>query len=313
MRKQTLEHGVGPGGAHSGDGAGQDSRSQDTWTEDSDSFDADPARYYFHDIRGHALLTAEEELELGRRVQNGDQRARHRMIESNLRLVVKVAKRYTNRGLALSDLIQEGNLGLIRAVDKFDPSRKLRFSTYAVWWIREAIERGIMNQRRTIRLPVHVAKLLARIRRAQRELGQDGGGDVCAEDLADMVDEESEHVRDLLDMDQPLLSLNRPLKEDSEQTLQDVLVDDEPSPDEQLDPDIGRRHLDDWLAELDERERQVIVRRFDLDGNGTSTLEELSDVIGVSRERVRQIQNHAIARLAELCEPHLQGGGRVAA
>jgi len=309
MRKHTLDQGFGPGGSLSGESAPR----QDVWAEESDSFDADPARYYFHDIRGHALLTAEEELELGRRVQSGDQAARHRMIESNLRLVVKVAKRYTNRGLALSDLIQEGNLGLIRAVDKFDPSRKLRFSTYAVWWIREAIERGIMNQRRTIRLPVHVAKLLARIRRAQRELGQDGSVDVCADDVAGMVDEETDHVRDLLDMDQPLLSLNRPLKEDSEQTLQDVLVDEDLGPDEQLDPDIGRRHLDDWLAELDDRERQVIVRRFDLDGHGTSTLEELSDVIGVSRERVRQIQNHAIARLAELCEPHLQGSGRAAA
>lgn len=305
MRNENLEHGIGPGGAlptatNTDEEIGGEER-----FDEVESWDADPTHHYFRDIRGHELLTAEEELELGRRIQAGDAAARTRMIESNLRLVVKVAKRYTRRGLPLSDLIQEGNLGLIRAVDKFDPGRELRFSTYAVWWIREAIERGIMNQRRTIRLPVHVAKLLGRIRRTHRELSRDGSEEIDCNEIADVIEEDSEHVRELLDLDQPLLSLNRPLKDDSEQTLQDLLIDEDVGPDEQMDPDIGRRHLDDWLAALDEREREVIVRRFGLDGAETATLEELSAVIGVSRERVRQIQNAAIARLAELCEPNL--------
>ncbi len=305
MRNENLEHGIGPGGAVPATGTADGDFSADERFDEGEAWDADPTHHYFRDIRGHELLTAEEELELGRRIQAGDAAARTRMIESNLRLVVKVAKRYTRRGLPLSDLIQEGNLGLIRAVDKFDPGRELRFSTYAVWWIREAIERGIMNQRRTIRLPVHVAKLLGRIRRTHRELSRDGAEEVDYGEIADLIEEESDRVRELLDLDQPLLSLNRPLKDDSEQTLQDLLVDEDIGPDEQLDPDIGRSHLDEWLSALDEREREVIVRRFGLDGSETATLEELSTVIGVSRERVRQIQNAAIARLAELCEPNL--------
>jgi RNA polymerase nonessential primary-like sigma factor len=259
--------------------------------------DADPTDLYLSEIGRYQLLSADEEKALARKVRNGDMRARARMVESNLRLVVKLARRYLNRGLPLLDLVEEGNLGLIRAVEKFDPERGFRFSTYATWWIRQSIERGIMNQVKTIRLPIHVAKELNGILRARRALDQQLNRDPQAEDIAALLDKPVERVRELLQLSDEVTctesSQLSPERGEWETFEDDEAVD----PWEMLQNDQVTRRLDGWLDRLPQKSLEVVVRRFGLRGHDIMTLEEAGREIGLTRERVRQIQLDALREL----------------
>lgn len=264
----------------------------------------DATQIYLSQIGFSPLLSAEEEVFYSRKSLKGDEAARKRMIESNLRLVVKIARRYINRGLALLDLIEEGNLGLIRAVEKFDPERGFRFSTYATWWIRQTIERAIMNQTRTIRLPIHVVKELNVYLRAARELAQTLDHEPSPEEIADLLDRPIEDVKKMLGLNECIVtSVEDPLGSDSEKTIFDTLADDNSSDPAQLLQDENlRASIDEWLGQLTDKQREVVVRRFGLHGHETATLEEVGNEIGLTRERVRQIQVEALRRLREILE-----------
>jgi len=260
--------------------------------------EVDSSRLYLNEIDRHPLLTREEERDYARRVQQGDDEARQIMIVRNLRLVVKIARRYLNRGLDLPDLIEEGNLGLIRAIEKFDPGRGFRLSTYATWWIRQNIERALMNQARTIRLPIHVIKEMNVYVRAARQLTQELGHEPNAEEIAARLDKPVETVRRMLDLRDPGTSADVPVGKEGNTALLDLIEDEDVS-----DPaDIIQEHsmlhfLEEWLDALGEKERTVVIRRYGLRGYETSTLETLGKELGVSRERVRQIQRDAIEHL----------------
>lgn len=265
--------------------------------------DHDATRIYLGEIGFAALLTAEEEVSLARRLQKGDEAARHRMIESNLRLVVKIARRYLNRGLALLDLIEEGNLGLIRAVEKFDPERGFRFSTYATWWIRQTIERGIMNQTRTIRLPIHVVKEINIYLRAARHLSQSLDHEPRAEDVAEMLDKPIEDVKRMMGLNERVTSVDVPLGRDSDRTLVDAIPDEyNPDPSVLLQDEDMHHCIESWLGQLTDKQREVVGRRFGLHGQDVATLEEVGNALGVTRERVRQIQLEALKRLRDVME-----------
>lgn len=258
----------------------------------------DATALYLREIGYAPLLTPEEEKELGRRVQAGDEAARKRMIESNLRLVVKIARRYLNRGLPLLDLIEEGNLGLMRAVEKFDPELGYRFSTYATWWIRQNVERAIMNQSRTIRLPVHVVKELNAVLHALRRLGAESGDEPALESVAALLHKPVEEVRRILRFGERTASLDAPLEVDPELSLADALADETTAgPDALVEQAEIERRLADWVAQLPPRQRRVVEARYGLNGVEIATLETLARELGVTRERVRQLQVEAVARL----------------
>ncbi|MCW8196729.1 RNA polymerase sigma factor RpoS [Proteobacteria bacterium 005FR1] len=263
----------------------------------------DATQLYLNEIGFSPLLSAEEEVYFARRALKGCDASRKRMIESNLRLVVKIARRYVNRGLALLDLIEEGNLGLIRAVEKFDPERGFRFSTYATWWIRQTIERAIMNQTRTIRLPIHVVKELNVYLRAARELAQKLDQEPSPEDIAELLDKPVDDVKRMLGLNERVTSVDVPVGPSSDKMLVDTIPDQNVSDPATLlqDSDLSAS-IDDWLLELTEKQREVVARRFGLRGYEMSTLEEVGREIGLTRERVRQIQVEALKRLRDILE-----------
>lgn len=263
----------------------------------------DATRMYLSEIGYSPLLSAEEEVYFARLSLKGDEAARKRMIESNLRLVVKMARKYINRGLPLLDLIEEGNLGLIHAVEKFDPERGFRFSTYATWWIRQAIERAIMNQTRTIRLPIHVIKELNLYLRAARKLTQNLDREPTPEEIAEILDKPLDDVKRLLGLNERIASVDTPIGKGGDRMLLDAIPDENNADPSRLlqDADI-QLIVEKWLARLNEKQREVVELRFGLNGRDKGTLEEVGNQIGVTRERVRQIQMDALKRLRQILE-----------
>lgn len=263
----------------------------------------DATQIYLSEIGFSPLLSAEEEVYYSKLALKGDVNARRKMIESNLRLVVKIARRYLNRGLPLLDLIEEGNLGLMKAVEKFDPERGFRFSTYATWWIRQTIERAIMNQTRTIRLPIHVVKELNVYLRAARQLTQKLDHEPSPEEIADMVDKPLEDVEKLLGLNDKVTSVDTPIGHEENKSLLDTIPDENSvNPAELLTDENLRTHIESLLDELTDNQQQVIARRFGLRGFEKSTLEEVGKEINLTRERVRQIQVEALKTLRVLLE-----------
>lgn len=263
----------------------------------------DATQLYLNEIGFSPLLSAEEEVHYARLARKGDEMGRRRMIESNLRLVVKISRRYLNRGLSLLDLIEEGNLGLIRAVEKFDPERGFRFSTYATWWIRQTIERAIMNQTRTIRLPIHVVKELNVYLRAARELTQKLDHEPTAEEIAALLEKPVEDVKRMLKLNERVTSIDTPIGPSSDKSLLDTIADERINdPRVELQNQDIQENLARWIEELPEKQREVLSRRFGLRGYETSTLEDVGREIGLTRERVRQIQVEALKRLREIME-----------
>ena len=263
----------------------------------------DPTRLYLNEIGASPLLSAEEEVKYSRLAQQGDEAARKRMIESNLRLVVKIARRYMNRGLAFLDLIEEGNLGLIRAVEKFDPELGFRFSTYGTWWIRQTIERAIMNQTRTIRLPIHVVKEINVYLRAARNLAQTLDHEPSAEDIAGLLNKPIADVERMLGLNERIASTDSTVMRESGKTLLDTIPDNNvKDPTETLQEESVHSNLEDCLSQLSDKQREVVERRFGLHGYSVSTLEQVGQEIGVTRERVRQIQMDALKKLKRILE-----------
>ena len=263
----------------------------------------DATSLYLSEIGASPLLTAEEEVKYSRLAQKGDESARRKMIVCNLRLVVKISRRYLNRGLALLDLVEEGNLGLIRAVEKFDPERGFRFSTYATWWIRQTIERGIMNQTRTIRLPIHVVKEINAYLRKSRELAQSMDHEPSAEEVAEALNVDVQDVKRLMGLNERTPSMDVAYGKDSDRPLVDMVADENvDDPSELLQSDAVNGHLDEWLNQLNDKQRSVIERRFGLHGFDNATLEQVAGELGVTRERVRQIQMDALKRLRHILE-----------
>ncbi len=262
----------------------------------------DATRLYLNEIGFSPLLSAEEEVYFSRLALKGDEAARKRMIESNLRLVVKIARYYMNRGLAFLDLIEEGNLGLIHAVEKFDPERGFRFSTYATWWIRQTIERALMNQTRTIRLPVHVVKQINSYQKTARRLAQTMDHEPGAEDVAKLLDLPLKDVQRILGLSEQLAMVDS-ASVDKDKMLQETVADEN-----QVDPSSAlqfeeiQANLTLWMSQLNDKQRQVVEQRFGLNGDEVSTLEEVGSRIGVTRERVRQIQVEALKRLRRILE-----------
>lgn len=262
--------------------------------------DLDPTQIYLNEIGYANLLTHQDEIKLARQIKRGNKKARARMIESNLRLVVKIARRYLGRGLAFLDLIEEGNLGLMHAVEKYDPERGFRFSTYATWWIRQTVERAIMNQGRTIRLPIHIVKELNTYLRAARSLTQKLDHEPTSDEIATMVDKPLDDIRRILDLQRDVASIDVPVSE-GDKSLVELMPDEENEDPEHflLSQDLSHK-LDKLLNYLTDRQREVISRRFGLRGYERETLEEVGRNIHLTRERVRQIQFEAMRKLREM-------------
>ena len=263
----------------------------------------DPTQLYLNEIGFSSLLNAEEEVYYSKRALKGDNEARKVMIESNLRLVVKISRRYINRGLPLLDLIEEGNLGLMRSVEKFDPDRGFRFSTYATWWIRQTIERAIMNQTRTIRLPIHVLKELNVYLRAARQLTQMLDHEPSAEEIADMLDKPLEDVEKILGLNDRVASIDGMFGSDENKSLLDTIADENSvNPAQLLTEQNMTSQMESLLDQLPDNQREVIARRFGLRGFEKGTLEEVGREIDLTRERVRQIQVEALKNLRGMLE-----------
>ena len=262
----------------------------------------DAVQLYLKDIESNPLLTAKEEIFYGRLVQQGDDSARKKMITCNLRLVVKISRRYLNRGLSLSDLIEEGNLGLIHAVEKYDPERGFRFSTYATWWIRQSIERGLMNQARTIRLPIHISKAVSGCLRARAKLSQRLGAKPSLRQLAEEMGKSENDVQHLLRHTEYTTSLDYQVGDSDTKVMDFVSTKTVKGPDEvTMNKDISNA-VDNWLNQLEFKQQEVIVRRFGLHGHDNSTLEQVGKDLHITRERVRQIQLDALKRLRRILE-----------
>jgi RNA polymerase nonessential primary-like sigma factor len=265
--------------------------------------DLDATQIYLKEIGRAKLLTQEEEVHYARLSMQGDDIARQQMIKCNLRLVVKISRRYLNRGLSLLDLIEEGNLGLIRAVEKFDPERGFRFSTYATWWIRQNIERALMNQTRTIRLPIHVIKEMNVYLRKAREIAQELDHDPTYEDIAQAMNVSARDVNKLLGLNEKTISLDTPMGDDSDKPLMEALANpDEKSPEGDLESNNMYAHLDKCLSLLGDKQRSILTQRFGLLGQEEATLEQVGKEVGLTRERVRQIQVEALKQLREIME-----------
>ena len=261
----------------------------------------DATQLYLGEIGYSPLLTAPEEIYYARRSLRGDEVSRKRMIESNLRLVVKISRRYNNRGLSLLDLVEEGNLGLIRAVEKFDPEKGFRFSTYATWWIRQTIERAIMNQTRTIRLPIHIVKKLNVYLRTARELAHKLTHEPTPEDIAKELDVSAKEVAKILKLNERISSVDTPIGYSSDKELLDIIPDsNESTPENELQTNDMKLRIVDWLEDLNPKQREVLARRFGLLGYEAATLENVGKEIGLTRERVRQIQVEALKILREV-------------
>lgn len=258
----------------------------------------DPVRMYLKEIGKINLLTVEEEIEIAQRIENGDMSAKAELAEANLRLVVSIAKRYINRGMPFLDLIQEGNLGLMRAVEKFEYKKGFKFSTYATWWIRQAITRAIADQARTIRIPVHMVETINRLLRVQRTLVQDLGREPTPEEIAAEMNIDPERVREIQKIAQEPVSLETPIGEEEDSHLGDFIPDEDiPSPQEAATNTMLREQLFQTLSLLTEREQKVIRLRFGLDDGKVRTLEEVGRVFDVTRERIRQIEAKALRKL----------------
>ena len=258
----------------------------------------DPVRMYLKEIGKVPLLSAEEEIELAKRMENGDQAAKKRLAEANLRLVVSIAKRYVGRGMLFLDLIQEGNLGLIKAVEKFDYRKGYKFSTYATWWIRQAITRAIADQARTIRIPVHMVETINKLIRVSRQLLQELGREPSPEEIAEEMDIPVERVREILKISQEPVSLETPIGEEEDSHLGDFIQDENvPVPADAAAFTLLKEQLDEVLGTLTEREQKVLRLRFGLDDSRARTLEEVGKEFNVTRERIRQIEAKALRKL----------------
>src|SRR4051812_2625712 len=266
----------------------------------------DSLRLHLREIGKVSLLTADQEVSLAKRIERGDMSAKTQMTEANLRLVVSIAKGYLGRGLSFLDLIQEGSLGLIRAVEKFDYRKGYKFSTYATWWIRQAVTRAIADKARTIRIPVHMVEKLNKVVHIERQLVQRLGREPRPDEIAEELEMTTAEVREILRMAQHPISLEKPIGEEEESELGDFVQDEQAeSPDEQASLSLRREDIEHALSALPERERRVIELRFGLNGGQPSTLEEVGRAFGVTRERIRQIENNTLKKLESL--PEAQG------
>lgn len=257
----------------------------------------DPVRQYLRDIGKISLLTAKDEIDLAKRAEKNEKKARDKLISANLRLVVSIAKKYVGRGMSLLDLIEEGNIGLMRAVDKYDWRRGYKFSTYATWWIRQAITRAIADQARTIRIPVHMVETINRFNRTQRRLMQELGREPAPEEVAKALGIDESKAREIIKVSQEPTSLETPVGDEEDSHLGDFIADQGLQPDEQATRELLKVHLDEVLDSLSPREKRVLQLRFGLEDGKQRTLEEVGKEFGVTRERIRQIEAKAIRKL----------------
>ncbi len=294
---------AGPGGAEFSDEWGSDEAEDEELVVAEqvylDDVADDSVRLYLREIGKIPLLTAEEELALAKRVVAGDKKAKDQMAEANMRLVVSIAKRYVGRGLDLLDLIQEGNTGLLRAVEKFDPDKGFKFSTYATWWIRQAITRAIADQARTIRIPVHMVETINKLLRTQRRLTQELNREPTNEEIAKAMEIEVEKVEHIMKIKQDISSLDASVRDDEEDSVLGDFIEDEDtvSPEESATGQLLKEHVKEMLGALTEREQKILKLRFGLEDGKSHTLEEVGQEFNVTRERIRQIEAKALAKL----------------